>query len=53
MIILIKDLNHFIEEQVMENLFAKIDDSVTALWVETAGLTVFMSVTFLLAIKLF
>jgi len=37
----------------MENFYAKVDDAVTALWIETAGLTVFMSVTFLLAIKLF
>lgn len=37
----------------MNNFFAKVDDTVTALWIETAGLTVFMSVTFLLVIKLF
>ncbi len=53
MINLIKDLNHFIEEQVMENFFAKVDDTVTTLWIETAGLTVFMSLVFLLTIKLF
>ena len=32
----------------MDNLFAKIDDFETTLWVETAGLTVFLSVVFML-----
>jgi len=37
----------------MDNFFAKVDDSVTALWIETAGLTVFMSVTFFMVAKFF
>ncbi len=37
----------------MENFFAKVDDTVTALWLETAGLTVFMSTVFFLCIKAF
>ena len=36
----------------MDNLFAKIDDHVTSLWIETAGLTVAMSLIFGIAIKI-
>lgn len=37
----------------MDNFFTKLDDFGAALWVETAGLVVFMSLSFLLVIKLF
>ena len=37
----------------MDNIFAKVDDAVTVLWLETAGLTVFMSIVFFLGIKIF
>ena len=37
----------------MDKLFAKIDDSVTTLWVETAGLVLAMSLIFMLGIKVF
>jgi hypothetical protein len=37
----------------MDNFVTKLDDFGVALWVETAGLVVFMSLMFLLTIKLF
>jgi hypothetical protein len=37
----------------MENFQAKVDNNVAALWIETAGFTVFLSAAFLVAIKLF
>ena len=37
----------------MDNIFAKVDDTVTVLWLETAGLMVFMSIVFFLGIKIF
>lgn len=37
----------------MSILFAKIDDLVTSLWIETAMLCVAMSLVFALGIKIF
>jgi hypothetical protein len=37
----------------MENFLEKVDNNVATLWIETAGFTVFLSVTFLIATKLF
>ncbi len=37
----------------MDDFFAKVDDNVTALWLETAGLAVFMSLIFFLALIAF
>ncbi len=37
----------------MDKLIGKIDDFVTSLWIETAGLTVVMSLIFAIAINLF
>lgn len=37
----------------MSTLFAKIDDLVTSLWIETAMLFVAMSLVFALGIKIF
>ena len=37
----------------MDNLFAKIDDYSTALWIETATLIVAMSLVFILATNIF
>ena len=37
----------------MSNFFAKVDDFVTVLWIETAGLTVALSLLFMVSLKLF
>ena len=37
----------------MSNFFAKVDDFSTALWVETAGLAVALSLLFMVFLKLF
>ena len=37
----------------MEKLFAKVDDFVISLWLETAGLAVVLSLVFAMTMKLF
>ena len=37
----------------MDKLLVKVDDFVTSLWLETAGLTLAMSAVFVLVIEVF
>ena len=46
-------MDNLIAKHHMSTIYAGVDDSVVSLWIETAGLILFMSLVFALVIGIF